>query len=78
MTTGELTNGTGASEIWIRLPRRGHEQHTGLSRGKLYQLIREGRIKSANLKDPGKLTGCRLIFLPSVLSYIAKHIEEIA
>lgn len=41
-------------------------------------MIARGLIKSANIKQPGKLTGIRLIWLPSVLTYIEKHVEGAA
>lgn len=55
---------------WIRLPTRGRCPFTGFSRAKFYELIERGLIKSANIKAPGKLTGVRLIWLPSVLDFI--------
>lgn len=57
---------------WIRLPKPGeHEQNTGLGRSVLTRLCIEGRVKSISLKDPGKARGCRLVNLPSLLSYLA-------
>ena len=64
-----------SNERWIRLPSRGREPITGLSRAYFYELIKAGKIKSANIKKPGALTGCRLIWLPSVLSYSEKHAQ---
>lgn len=63
-------------ERWIRLPQKGRCPATGLTRPHLYQLIKEGQIKSACLKQPGKLTGVRLIWLPSVIAYIERHIDR--
>ena len=51
---------------WVRLPSRGTEPNTGLTRGFLYQLINAGKIKTASLKRPGSLKGVRLIWLPSL------------
>ena len=59
---------------WIRLPVRGRCPNTGLSRGMYYQLMGRGLIKSANLKQPGKLTGVRLVWLQSVLDLIERHV----
>ena len=55
---------------WIRLPTRGHCPYTGLCRAAYYQLISAGKIKSACLRRPGALRGTRLIWLPSIMSYI--------
>jgi len=66
------------NERWIRLPVRGCCPYTGLSRAMYYQLIARGQIKSASLKQPGKLTGVRLVWLPSVLAFIERHVEPVA
>jgi hypothetical protein len=63
--------------IWIRPPTKGRCPHTGLTRGTYYNLIARGVIKSSNVKQPGKLTGIRLIWLPSVLEYIERHVEKV-
>lgn len=63
-------------ERWIRIPRKGRCPDAGLSRAHYYALINEGKIKSACIKRPGKLTGVRLIWLPSVLAYIERHVEK--
>ena len=76
MKAKQQTETTGTDAIWIRLPTRGQCPRTGLSRAKYYELINAGKIKSASLKDPGKLTGCRLVWLPSVMAYIEKHVVE--
>jgi hypothetical protein len=56
---------------WIRLPKPGeHEPHTGLGRSVLTRLCVEGKVKSISLKEPGKARGCRLLNLPSLLSYL--------
>ncbi|OVE76762.1 hypothetical protein BVX97_00495 [bacterium E08(2017)] len=58
---------------WIRLPKNGErEYHSGLSRGMLYELIKEGEIRSVSLKKPGHIRGCRLIWLPSLMDYLKK------
>ena len=64
------------NDRWIRLPTRGRCPDTGLTRPHFYQLIAEGKIKSASLKKPGNLNGVRLVWLPSVLAYIEKHVEK--
>ncbi|MEI6787405.1 MAG: hypothetical protein WCL49_02890 [bacterium] len=55
---------------WIRLPTRGRCPHTGLSRAAYYELIKASRIRTANLKRPGALRGTRLVWLPSIMSYL--------
>lgn len=71
----ELTNGAGQFEKWVRLPTKPGERLQGLSRATIYNLIDAGLIKSASLKQPGKLTGIRVIWLPSLMDYIGQHIE---
>lgn len=66
------------SERWIRIPTKGRCPESGLTRPHYYQLIKEGKIKSACLKKPGNVTGVRLVWLPSVLAYIEKHVEKVA
>ncbi len=65
-------------EKWIRIPREGRCPETGLSRAHYYALIKEGKVKSACIKKPGKLTGVRLVWLPSVLDYIERHVERLS
>lgn len=63
-------------ERWIRLPVSGRCPYSGLSRAHFYELIRAGKIKSASLKRPGCLTGVRVVWLPSVMEYIERHVEH--
>ncbi len=59
------------ANIWIRLPKPGeHEVNTGLTRAVLTRLCFEGKVKSISLKDPGKKRGCRMVNLPSLISYL--------
>jgi hypothetical protein len=75
MRTNKANAESTGPEIWIRLPTKGQCPRTGLSRAKFYELINAGKIKSASLKDPGKLTGVRLVWLPSVMAYIERHVQ---
>lgn len=68
--------GNGAHERWIRLPTKGRCPVTGLTRPFVYGLIRAGAIKSASLKQPGKLTGVRVVWLPSLMAYIESRTEK--
>ena len=58
--------------VWVRAPTDGHEHFTGLTRAKLYELAGKGHIRSVSLREPGKVKGCRLFNLQSMLDYIAK------
>jgi hypothetical protein len=61
---------------WIRLPTRGHCPECGLSRAAAYNLIQEGKIKSACIRKPGAVRGQRLVFLPSVLEFLDRCAER--
>lgn len=56
--------------VWVRAPIDGHEHFTGLTRAKLYELAGKGQIRSVSLREPGKVKGCRLFHLQSILDYI--------
>jgi hypothetical protein len=56
---------------WIRCPKTGRCQWTGLSRGKMYSLKWGGKIRSVSLREPGRKHGVRLFHLQSILDYIA-------
>ena len=71
-----LVDGTGKYERWVRLPKRGHEQNCGLSRPFIYELIRTGKVRSACIRKPGRRTGCRLVWLQSLMDYVAAHVEK--
>ncbi len=71
----ELQNGNGQFERWVRLPTKPGERLHGQSRSYLYNLIDAGLVKSASLKQPGKLTGVRVIWLPSLMEFIERHVE---
>jgi hypothetical protein len=71
----ELPNGKEKNERWVRLPTKPGERLQGISRPSLYNWIEAGHIKSASIRQPGKLTGIRVIWLPSLLEFIEKHVE---
>ena len=71
-----LTNGEGPFDRWEGLPTKAGQRLQGLSRSAIYQGIDAGRIKTACLKIPGKLTGKRLVWLPSVMAYIESFVEN--
>ena len=62
-----------ATTGWTRLPVRGVIPGTGITRGAAYELIRQGRIKTASLPIHGKKRGIRLVWLPSLMAIIEKH-----
>ena len=51
-----------------RLPGKGY--YFGVFRAYVYQMMNEGRVKTALLNRPGKVRGIRLVWWPSVLEYI--------
>jgi excisionase family DNA binding protein len=56
------------SPLWIRIPQA--VNLTGLSRSKLYELLAEGRIRSASLRDPGQRHATRLIDRADLLRFL--------
>ena len=61
--------------VWVRAPVTGPEHYSGLTRAKLYQLDREGRIRSVSIQEPGQSRGCRLFHLESILRFIESCAE---
>lgn len=70
-----LAERSGELPVWVRAPKRGLEHYSSLSRAKLYQLDAQGKIKSASLREPGRVRGCRLFLLSSILEYIAANLD---
>jgi hypothetical protein len=56
--------------LWIRAPVKGPEYWTGFSRSKLYELAKDGKIRSVSIRDPGQKKGTRLFELKSILALI--------
>jgi hypothetical protein len=48
---------------------------SGIGRTSLFALIKEGRIRSINLRQPGRARGRRLIHLASLRDYLLAHAE---
>ena len=71
-----LADGIGKYERWIRLPKTGHEYYSGMARPSIYELIKTGKVKSASIKKPGKRTGCRMVWLQSLMDYVERHVEK--
>lgn len=47
----------------------------GLKRGICYRLIKDGKIKSVLIREPGNIQGVRLIHLASVRDYINSQMQ---
>ncbi len=56
--------------LWIRAPAKGPEYWTGFSRSKLYELAKDGKIRSRSIREPGQQKGTRLFELQSILAFI--------
>ncbi len=65
------------TERWIRIPSRGCEPNSGLHRSHIYEILHAGEIRTANILKPGARKGIRLVWLPSLLAYVEKHVEKI-
>lgn len=75
MTKEQVGNNLRALPIWVRAPKTGDlEYFTGLSRAKLYELEREGKIRGGSLKEPHEEKGTHVFNLQSILNYIESTI----
>lgn len=54
------------------------EKHYGVKRGILYRWIKEGKVKSVCIREPGNIQGVRLIHLASVREYINSQFQNAA
>ena len=61
---------------FVRIPSKGREPWTGLSRSQIYQLIGSGAIKSVSLRRGGTTRGTRLICLKSLFDFLNSRIES--
>ena len=66
---------TTKTERWIRIPAKGTEPTTGLHRSFIYELVKAGSIRTASIRKPSALKGVRLVWLPSLLAFIERHVE---
>lgn len=70
--SGNMKIGTGGSDaVWDRFPSKGY--YYGCSRPFWYQMMREHKIKTALIKQPGRVRGMRLVWRPSVLAFIEQY-----
>lgn len=58
---------------WVRPAQA--TQIFGIGRTKIYELIADGKIKSASIKPRGSAKGTRLISYDSLASFVESHIE---
>lgn len=63
----------GPLPVWVRGPARGPEFYSSCSRAKLYQWASEGKIRSVSIREPGRIRGCRLFHLQSILDFIEQN-----
>ena len=73
-TAAQIGNPT--AQEWARIPRVGQTLE-GFFRSQLFALIRDGKVKSAAIKQPGQIRpGMRLVHLPSLRAYIASFAKD--
>lgn len=60
---------------WIRINQT--TKIFGIGRTKIYELISEGKIKTASIRSRGTTRGTRLLSYDSVASYIESQIEAV-
>jgi hypothetical protein len=71
-----LAERQGPLPVWVRGPARGLEFYSSCSRAKLYQWAADGKIRSVSIREPGRIRGCRLFHLGSILDFIEKQDKE--
>ena len=59
---------------WLRVEEAVRTR--GISRSLLYEMFRDGKVKSSALRKPGNIRGIRLISAESLDAYIESHVEE--
>lgn len=74
-TTGLIEAGDSAQLIPEFGRVRDVQKVFGLKRGAIYQLIRDGKLKSVSLRRPGARTGLRLIHLASVRAFLEANLQ---
>ena len=78
MTSESISIGVPAGEPeFIRMPRQGSVcPWTGLSKAHLYNLAKEGKIRTFAVRARNATRGVRLVRLDSVLTFLAKCESE--
>lgn len=67
----EAHNTVSLEPVWLRIPDA--VRFSGISRSKLYELTKAGRIRSASIRDAGQSKGTRLIERASLFGFIEAH-----
>ena len=63
----------GTLPAYVRMPQPGTAcPITGLRRGALYELAREGKIKTSTIRRKGSMRGIRLVNVESLLAFVAQ------
>lgn len=57
---------------WVRIPVRGTLPGAPFSRGAVYQLIKDGKVRTASVPVHGK-RGIRMVWMPSLLALVEAH-----
>ena len=68
----DKNNKSTVSPVWLRVEQV--QALYGLSRSKVFELIREGQVVAASLSSPGKSRGVRLICRESLDDLIAASV----
>jgi len=63
------------TESWTRMPKP-KQRLLGLSRTTLLELSEAGLIRTVAIRKPGAIKGIRLVYLPSLYSYLQNLTEE--
>ena len=70
----ETITPTTAQIKWMRVPDA--VRYSGMSRAKLYQLMAEGKIKTASVRQKGNLRGLRLFSVESIDAFLESFVES--
>ena len=62
----------GPLPVWVRGPSIGVEHFSGFTRPFLYQLAKDGKIRSVSIREDGAVKGTRLFHLKSILEFIER------
>lgn len=70
--SAQITTPNGSTlPAYVRMPQPGGAcPITGLRRGALYELAREGKIKTATIRRKGSMRGIRLVNVESLLLFV--------
>ena len=63
-----------ARREWLRIPEA--TRCFGIGRSSIYELIAEGKIKSASIRKRGNVRGIRLVSADSLSHYIESQAEQ--